>query len=71
MASFFSMSNQTDCLWTAKEAAAYFKVTVRWLRDSGVPKVLLGAEGKRRLVRYLPEECAKFARLHLTHTLEN
>jgi len=63
------MNTDQNQLWTAKQAAEWFQVTVRWLRDSDVPKILLGPEGKRRIVRYLPEECIKFARLHLTHTL--
>lgn len=44
----------TDQLLTQREAAALLRVSVRYLRDSHCPKVLLpGAKGtSRKLVRY-------------------
>lgn len=46
----------TDRLWTQHEAAYYLGVSVRYLRESSCPKVLLPGAGKRGqpLVRYEP-----------------
>ena len=46
-----------DTLWTQQEAATHLRVSVRYLRASTCPKVLLPGNGrtKRRLVRYEPD----------------
>jgi|GEM_PF-2450980 len=46
----------TDRLWTQAEAAYYLGVSVRYLRESSCPKVLLPGAGKKGqpLVRYEP-----------------
>jgi hypothetical protein len=43
-------------LWTQKQAAGYLQVSVRYLRESSCPKVLLPGNGERGkpLVRYEP-----------------
>lgn len=43
-------------LWTQAEAAKYLNVSVRYLRESACPKVLLPGNGKRGqpLIRYSP-----------------
>lgn len=56
-------------LWTAKQAAEYFGMSERWLRDSDVPRINLGRARKRGAVRYDPEQCAAYARERLTHSL--
>lgn len=50
-------------LWTQAEAAKYLGVSIRYLRDSACPKVLLPGNGKRGqpLVRYSPMAVIKWA----------
>lgn len=50
---------ETDRLWTPAEAAEYLNVSVRWLADAPVPRLLLpntrhneGAKRRRRIARY-------------------
>ena len=57
MATIVKESDAADAgLWTQREAAAYLRVSARYLRASSVPKILLpgnGAKGKA-MVRYDP-----------------
>lgn len=62
-------STVDEGLWTPKQAAAYFKISERWLRDSDVPRICLGRNGKRGAVRYHPRECEAFARARQTLSL--
>lgn len=50
-------------LWTQREAAAYLRVSARFLRDSSCPKVLLPGNGKRgyAVIRYDPKEVRAWA----------
>jgi hypothetical protein len=43
-------------LWTQKQAAAFLRVSVRYLRSTGCPRVALPGNGLRgrRVVRYDP-----------------
>jgi hypothetical protein len=45
-----------EALWSQKQAAAYLCVSVRYLRESSCPKVLLPGNGDhgKPLVRYEP-----------------
>jgi hypothetical protein len=52
-----------------KEAAGFFGMSERWLRDSSVPKVLLPGIGQRCSVRYDLDELVAYARRHLTHSI--
>lgn len=51
-------------LWTQAEAAKYLGVSVRYLRDSACPKVLLPGNGGRGqpLVRYNPVDVMVWAK---------
>ena len=53
-----------DRLWTQKEAAAWLGVSVRYLRDSGCPKILLPSHGggQRDIVRYDPADVREWAK---------
>ena len=50
-------------LWTQREAAAFLRVSRRYLRDSSCPKLLLPGHGVRGrpLVRYDPASVAAWA----------
>lgn len=50
-------------LWKQAEAAKFLGVSVRYLRDSACPKVLLPGNGGRgqSLVRYNPDAVARWA----------
>lgn len=52
-----------DGLWTQREAAAYLRVSARYLRGSDCPKLLLPGTGPRGkpLVRYAPEDVRAWA----------
>jgi hypothetical protein len=52
-----------DTLWTQQEAATHLRVSVRYLRSSTCPKVLLPGNGPkdRPLVRYRLSEVAAWS----------
>ena len=60
---------QLPALWKPARAAKYLGMSVRWLRNSSVPKVLVPGAGRRPSIRYAPEEVAAWARRHLTHSV--
>src|SRR5438067_300091 len=60
-----------ESLWSAHEAAAFLRMSERWLRNSTVPKIRLpGKTGSPRAVRYDPEEVRAWAKQHLTHSVD-
>lgn len=52
-----------ESLWTQQDAAAHLRVSVRYLRASTCPKVLLPGNGRsrRQLVRYDPAQVRQWA----------
>jgi hypothetical protein len=58
-------------LWTQEEAAAYLKVSPRFLRDSPCPKVTLPGNGKKGepLIRYIPEDVMRWVETWRTRPL--
>ena len=55
--------HESDRLWSQQEAAAWLGVSVRYLRDSGCPKILLPSHGtgRRDIVRYDPADVRGWA----------
>lgn len=52
----------TDRLWTTAEVAKYLGMSVRWVRDSDVPRIRLRGSGKRKSARYDPGAVRDWAR---------
>jgi hypothetical protein len=55
-------------LWTQKQAAEFLRVSVRYVRDSSIPKLLLPGKGpaRRPLVRYDPHAVQEWYNRHST-----
>lgn len=58
-----ALSLPDDRLWNQREAAQYLGVSVRYLRESTCPKLLLPGNGPKghHVVRYLPAEVRAWA----------
>ncbi len=66
-------TSPAEGLWTQKEAAAFLRVSTRYLRESGCPKVLLPGTGTKGqpLVRYDPRDVrAWMARWHTRNAVQ-
>ena len=61
--------DESERLWTQKEAAVFLGVTPRYLRDSSCPKILLPGNGKKGIpvLRYDPGDVRRWARERATN----